>query len=145
MDRGIFDNPIAAGPNNYLYTQESGFDDDGSALTAYIESSQIDIGDGEYFSFISRMIPDLTFRGSTNASPTANITVKTRNSPGGTYVQSTSSAITKSASVPVEQFTDQVRLRLRGRSFAMRVESTASGVGWRLGSPRLDVRPDGRR
>lgn len=145
MDRGIFDNPIAAGPNNYLYTQESGFDDDGSALTAYIESSQIDIGDGEYFSFISRMIPDLTFRGSTNASPTANITVKTRNFPGGTYVQSTSSAITKSASVPVEQFTDQVRLRLRGRSFAMRVESTASGVGWRLGSPRLDVRPDGRR
>ena len=145
MDRGIFDQPIAAGPNNYLYSQETGFDDDGSALTAYIESSQIDIADGEQFSFIRRMIPDLTFRGSTAGSPSANITVKTRNFPGGNYLQSTSSAITKSASVPVEQFTDQVHLRLRGRSFAMRVESTASGVGWRLGSPRLDVRPDGRR
>ena len=145
MDRGIFDNPIAAGPNNYLYTQESGFDDDGSALTAYIESSQMDIGDGEQFSFIRRMIPDLTFRGSTAGSPSANITVKTRNFPGGNYLQSTSSAVTKSASVPVEQFTAQVHLRLRGRSFAMRVESTASGVGWRLGSPRLDVRPDGRK
>jgi hypothetical protein len=145
MDRGIFENPIAAGPNNYLYTQESGFDDDGSALTAYIESSQMDIGDGEQFSFIRRMIPDLTFRGSTAGSPSANITVKTRNFPGGNYLQSTSSAVTKSASVPVEQFTDQVHLRLRGRSFAMRVESTASGVGWRLGSPRLDVRPDGRK
>ena len=145
MDRGIFDQPIAAGPNNYLFSQEVGFDDDGSALTAFIESSQIDIGDGDQFAFIKRMIPDLTFRGSTAASPTANITVKTRNFPGGTYLQSTSSAVTKSASVPVEQFTDQVHLRLRGRSFAMRVESTASGVGWRLGSPRLDVRPDGRR
>ena len=145
MDRGIFDQPIAAGPNNYLYSQETGFDDDGSALTAYIESSQIDIADGEQFSFIRRMIPDLTFRGSTAGSPSANITVKTRNFPGGNYLQSTSSAVTKSASVPVEQFTDQVHLRLRGRSFAMRVESTASGVGWRLGSPRLDVRLDGRR
>ena len=145
MDRGIFDQPIAAGPNNYLYSQETGFDDDGSALTAYIESSQIDIADGEQFSFIRRMIPDLTFRGSTAGSPSANITVKTRNFPGGNYLQSTSSAVTKSASVPVEQFTDQVHLRLRGRSFAMRVESTASGVGWRLGSPRLDVRPDGRK
>ena len=145
MDRGIFDQPIAAGPNNYLYSQETGFDDDGSALTAYIESSQVDIGDGDQFAFIRRMIPDLTFRGSTAGSPSANITVKTRNFPGGNYLQSTSSAVTKSASVPVEQFTDQVHLRLRGRSFAMRVESTASGVGWRLGSPRLAVRPDGRR
>ena len=145
MDRGIFDQPIAAGPNNYLYSQETGFDDDGSALTAYIESSQVDIGDGDQFAFIRRMIPDLTFRGSTAGSPSANITVKTRNFPGGNYLQSTSSAVTKSASVPVEQFTDQVHLRLRGRSFAMRVESTASGVGWRLGSPRLDMRPDGRR
>jgi hypothetical protein len=145
MDRGIFDNPIAAGPNNYLYTQETGFDDDGSAFTAYIESSQIDIGDGDSFAFIRRMIPDLTFRGSTASSPTANFTIKTRNFPGGAYLNSTESAVTKTASVPVEQFTNQVNLRLRGRSFAMRIESDASGVGWRLGSPRLDIRPDGRR
>ncbi len=145
MDRGIFDNPIAAGPNNYLYTQETGFDDDGSAFTAYIESSQVDIGDGEQFAFIRRMIPDLTFRGSTAGSPSANITIKTRNFPGGNYLQSTASAVTKTASVPVEQFTNQVHLRLRGRSFAFRIESDDSGVSWRLGTPRLDVRTDGRR
>ena len=145
MDRGIFDNPIAAGPNNYLYTQETGFDDDGSAFTAYIESSQVDIGDGDQFAFIRRMIPDLTFRGSTASSPSANITIKTRNFPGGNYLQSTESAVTKTASVPVEQFTNQVHLRLRGRSFAFRIESDDSGVGWRLGSPRLDIRTDGRR
>ena len=145
MDRGIFDNPIAAGPNNFLYTQETGFDDDGSALTAYVESSQMDIGDGEQFSFIKRMIPDITFRGSTAGSPSAVMTLKTRNFPGGNYLQTEDSTVTKSASSPVEQFTDQVHVRLRGRSFAFRIESTASGVGWRLGSPRVDIRPDGRR
>ena len=145
IDRGIFDRPVAAGTDNYLYTQEQGFDADGSPITAYIESSQIDIGDGDQFAFIKRLIPDLTFRDSTAASPSANFTIKTRNFPGGDYLQSTEKAITKSASVPVEQFTDQVHLRLRGRSFAMRVESDEAGVGWRLGSPRLDIRPDGRR
>ena len=145
MDRGIFDQPIAAGPNNYLYSQETGFDDDGAAFTAYIESSQIDIGDGDSFAFIKRMIPDVTFRGSTAASPSANFTIKTRNFPGGDYLQSTEKQVAKTASVPVEQFTEQVHLRLRGRSFAMRVESDDSGVGWRLGSPRLDIRTDGRR
>jgi hypothetical protein len=145
MDRGIYDNPIAAGPNNYLYIQETGFDADGSAITAYIESSQIDIGDGDQFAFIKRLIPDLTFRDSTASSPSANFTIKTRNFPGGVYLQSNEKTVTKTASVPVEQFTDQVHLRLRGRSFAMRIESDDSGVGWRLGSPRLDIRPDGRR
>ncbi len=145
IDRGIFDQPVAAGTDNYLYTQEQGFDADGSPITAYIESSQIDIGDGDQFAFIKRLIPDLTFRDSTAASPSANFTIKTRNFPGGDYLQSTEKAITKSASIPVEQFTDQVHLRLRGRSFALRVESDESGVGWRLGSPRLDIRPDGRR
>jgi hypothetical protein len=145
MDRGIFDQPIAAGPGNYLYRQETGFDGDGTAITAYIESSQVDIGDGDQFAFIKRLIPDLTFRDSTASNPSANFTIKTRNFPGGNYLQSTESAVTKSASVPVEQFTDQVHLRLRGRSFAMRIESDDAGVGWRLGSPRLDIRPDGRR
>jgi len=145
MDRSIYDNPIAAGTDNYLYEQETGFDADGSALTAYIESSQIDLGDGEQFAFIRRMIPDITFRNSTALTPTVQMTLKTRNFPGGAYLQSTDKDIVKTASVPVEQYTDQVHVRLRGRSFALRVESDETGVGWRLGSPRVDVRPDGRR
>jgi len=145
MDRSIYDNPIAAGTDNYLYEQETGFDADGSALTAFIESSQIDLGDGEQFAFIRRMIPDVTFRNSTALVPTVQMTLKTRNFPGGAYLQSTEKDIVKTASVPVEQYTDQVHVRLRGRSFALRVESDEAGVGWRLGSPRVDVRPDGRR
>jgi hypothetical protein len=104
----------------------------------------MDIGDGNQFTFISRIIPDLTFRNSANGSG-ATLTLKTRNFPGGNYLNSDASSITKSATVPVEQFTEDARVRLRGRSFALRVESTTTGVGWRLGLPRVEIRPDGRR
>jgi len=148
IDRGVSEFPIAASTDGYLYNHETG-DDDGStnpvtAIAAHIESSQIDIGDGNQFSFISRIIPDLTFRGSANGS-SATLTLKTRNAPGGNYLQTESTTVTKSATVPVEQFTEDARVRLRGRSFALRVESTTTGIGWRLGSPRVDIRPDGRR
>ena len=148
MDRGVSELPIAASTDGYLYDHETG-DDDGStnpasAIAAHIESSQIDIGDGDKFTFVSRIIPDLTFKNSANDS-SAVLTLKTRNAPGGTYLQTQSSTVTKSASVPVEQFTQDERVRLRGRSFALRVESSNIGVGWRLGSPRIVIRPDGKR
>ena len=149
LDRGVNSDPIAAGSDHYLYLHEIGFDDGStspaSAITAYIESSQMDLGDGEQFVFMRRMIPDMTFRDSTNPSPSATMTLKVRNFPGVNYSNSNNSTISKTASVPVEQFTDQVFVRLRGRSFAFRIESDDTGIGWRLGSPRVDVRPDGRR
>jgi len=149
IDRGINTNPIAAGTDGYLYTHEVGNDDGStlpaSAINAYIESSQIDIGDGNNFMFIRRMIPDLTFRDSTGDSPTANFILKARNFPGAAYGDDYDSAVTRSATVPVEQFTNQVNVRLRGRSTAIRVESDETGVAWRLGSPRIDIRPDGER
>tara|TARA_R100001163_G_scaffold52968_1_gene40318 strand:- start:4290 stop:6200 length:1911 start_codon:yes stop_codon:yes gene_type:complete len=148
MDRGVGDYPIAASTDGYLYNHEIG-NDDGStspvtAINAHIESSQMDIGDGNQFSFITRIIPDLTFRDSVDNS-TATLTLKTRNAPGGNYLNTESSSVVKSATVPVEQFTEDARVRLRGRSFALRVESSTVGVTWRLGSPRIDIRPDGRR
>ena len=152
LDRGIETCPIAAGSHNHLYEHESGFDDGSTspstAISAHIESSQFDIGDGDNFTFINKLIPDLTFRNSSNTSPKATFTLKTRNFPGGKYLQSNNKAITQSAaatSTVVEQFTDQVHIRLRGRSFALRVDSEDTGVAWRLGSPRVDIRPDGKR
>ena len=149
LDRGVSSDPIAAGSDHYLYLHEVGFDDGSTspaqAITAYIESSQMDLGDGEQFVFMRRMIPDMTFRNSTNPTPSATMTLKVRNFPGVNYSNSNNSTISKTASVPVEQFTDQVFVRLRGRSFAFRIESDDTGIGWRLGSPRVDVRPDGRR
>jgi len=149
IDRGINQTPIAASTDGYLYLHESSNDDGStlppSAIEAHIESSQIDIADGDNFAFIRRLIPDVTFRDSTADNPQVDFTIKARNFPGGNYLQSDDAAVTKSASVPVEQFTDQVHLRLRGRSFAVRLDSDDTGVAWRLGSPRLDVRQDGRR
>jgi len=149
IDRGINQTPIAASTDGYLYLHESSNDDGStlppSAIEAHIESSQIDIADGDNFAFIRRLIPDVTFRDSTADNPQVDFTIKARNFPGGNYLQSDDAVVTKSASVPVEQFTDQVHLRLRGRSFAVRLDSDDTGVAWRLGSPRLDVRQDGRR
>ena len=144
IDRGVDLFPIAAG-GQYLYLHERGNDDDGSAMTSYIESSQIDIEDGDHFAFISRVIPDLTFTGSAAESPKADFTVKVRRFPGANYDNSNSNEVVRSSTTPVEQFTNQVYTRLRGRSFALRVESDESGVQWRLGAPRLDIRRDGRK
>jgi hypothetical protein len=149
VDRGINQYPIAASTDNKLYYHEFGQDDGStnpaSAISANIESSQIDIGDGDKFTFIRRLIPDVTFRDSTNETPRANLVVKTRNFPGVTFSETSSDTVSQSASSPIELFTEQVHLRLRGRSFAFRIESDITGVMWRLGTPRLDIRPDGRR
>ena len=149
VDRGVHRNPIAAHTDGYLYYHEDGFDDGSttpaSAITANIESSQIDMGDGAQFTLVRRLIPDITFRDSENATPSANFTVKVRNFPGANFSESVSGSTAQSSTTPVEQYTNQTHLRLRGRSFALRVESTDKGVGWRLGATRLDIRPDGRR
>ncbi len=149
LDRGVNDDPISAGEDGYLYLQEIGYDDGStspaSAITAYIESSQVSIGEGDRFVFMRKVLPDLTFDGSTSDSPSANFIFQARNFPGGNYLQSNTSAVTRTATAPVEQFTDQVNLRLRGRSFALKVQSTTTGTSWRLGTPRVDIRQDGRQ
>lgn len=149
LDRGINTNPIATDRNGLVYLHESGFDDatvqPPVPIPAYIESSQIDIGDGNEFLFIRRLIPDVTFMDSSVETPTVTMTLKARNFPGGSYRTSDASTVSRSAVVPVEQFTEQAHVRLRGRSFALRVESDQEGIAWRLGSPRVDIRPDGER
>lgn len=149
LDRGVESFPIAASTDHALYFHERGFDDGStspaSAITAYIESSQMSMGEGDNFVFLRKLIPDLTFRDSTAAAPSATMTLEARNFPGGPYLQTNSKTVTKTASVPVEQWTNQVNVRLRGRSFAFKIETTDTGVGWRLGSPRVEVQPDGMR
>ena len=149
LDRGVETFPIAASTDHALYYHELGTDDGStipaSGITAFIESSQMDIGDGDQFVFLRRLIPDMTFRDSTNQTPQATMTLKARNYPGGAYLQTNSKTVEKTASVPVEQFTDQVNVRLRGRSFAFKIETTDTGIAWRLGSPRVEIQPDGMR
>ena len=145
IDRGVRSFPIAAG-SSYLYDHENGYDDDGSAMTSFIESAPMDIGDGDKFSLISKVIPDITFDGSTNlSSPQATFSVKTRNFPGSNFNETASGIATRTSTTPVEQFTNQLHLRARGRSFAFRIDSNALGSKFKLGSPRINIRPDGRQ
>ena len=94
--------------------------------------------------FVSRIIPDITFRNSTT-DPLATFTLKARNYPGGSYFGTSNNEVVRTATVPVQQFTEQSFIRVRGRSVALRVESNQVNTAWRLGSPRIDVRPDGKR
>tara|TARA_R110000822_G_scaffold335_1_gene1450 strand:+ start:185 stop:2068 length:1884 start_codon:yes stop_codon:yes gene_type:complete len=145
-DKGIRRFPIGAG-SQYLYDHENGNDDDGSAMTASIESSQMDIGDGYQFSFIKQLIPDVSFEGSTagGSDPNLTFTMQSRTGPGSPYNNNSGGTSTRTATTPVEQFTDVLNIRLRGRSFSMKLESTSQGVAWKLGTPRIDIRPDGRK
>ena len=144
LDRGIRNLPQATG-NQYLYNQEVGYDDDGSAMTSFIESASIDIGDGDKFMFLKQVIPDIKFSGSTNVNPDVSFTMKSKNNPGADFNESTSNTAQRSATSPVEQFTEKLNYRLRGRSFALRIDSTSLGTKYKLGTPRVDIREDGRR
>jgi hypothetical protein len=145
LDRGTRTFPIAVA-DGYIYNHEFGYDDDGVAMDSFIESAPIDIGDGDHFTYIRRIIPDLTFNGSTAlSSPQADFTIKARNFPGEDFGNTATGTTTRTQTTPVEEFTNQLDLRIRGRSFAIRVESSALGSKWKLGSPRADIRQDGRR
>lgn len=141
LDAGGEQYPVATGLDNHLYNHELGFDDGStdpsSAITAYVQSSPMDLGDGQQFVFVSRMIPDVGFRDSTAIPPTLDITTRVRNYSNGNYTRTTTST--------VDPDTNIVHLRLRGREFTLKAESDGLGVGWRLGSMRYDIRPDGRR
>jgi hypothetical protein len=121
------------------------------AIDAYVQSSDFDIGDGHNFGFVWRLIPDLTFDGSTSAAPTANFTVRPRNFPGNNYSTSNNPSVISANSYVtqttynIQQFTQQVYVRIRGRQMAFKISSSDLGTQWQLGAPRIDVRPDGRR
>lgn len=147
-DNALSNLPIAASTDGYLYFHENGIDDGStnppSPISSFIESSAIDIGDGDQFMFVSRVIPDLTFRNSTS-TPQATFTISAREYPGTAFDQTNSGVTVRSSTAPVEQFTEQLFFRLRGRSIALKVSSARLGTEWRLGTPRADMRTDGRR
>jgi len=124
------------GGNNYLYEQEVGYDADGEAMTAYIESGDLEMAEGEYLMFMSRIIPDFTFNGN-QSDATANIVIKGSDFPLEAATTLSTSVVTPSST--------QSYVRNRARHSIVRVESTGSGYGWRLGDLRFDMQPDGRR
>tara|TARA_R110002020_G_scaffold325163_1_gene540807 strand:- start:380 stop:820 length:441 start_codon:yes stop_codon:yes gene_type:complete len=146
---------MAATYNNNVVNHEDGIDDNetgtAAGISSFISSAQFDLEDGHKFAFIQKVYPDVTFDGSTVDSPSATLSLfaaqnsgSGRNSPaseGGTNTGS----ITRTATAPIEAFTSRLDLRVRGRQLALKIESSDLGVKWQLGSPRLEMRPDGRR
>jgi hypothetical protein len=160
LETGILNYPVAAQYNaatdtGTLLYHEVGVDDGSGATTlpidAYVQSSDFDIGDGHNFGFVWRILPDVNFNGSNVNNPSVTMTIRPRVNSGTPYgvadnpqVQSAQNYSNVSV-YNVQQFDGQVYTRLRGRQLAFRIESKGLGVAWQLGSPRMDIRPDGRR
>ncbi len=149
IDRGLEDYPRSAATDGYVYFHEIGQDDGStnppSPILSYIESSPVEIGQGDQFGFAWRMIPDLDFRNSSAPNPTVNFILETQDFSGSNFNQFANNNTTLTATLPIAQFTDQTYFRLRGRMLTLRVQSEEVGVAWRLGIPRVDIRTDGRR
>lgn len=155
VDARLREKPIAAAGNGKLLYHESGTDDGETStlqpIHAYIESADFDLGDGNNFSLVDRIIPDVNFDGSTSAAPAITMAVRPRQFPGSAYGTSGSPSVTSAnnfsaqRTYEVQQFTPQVFVRVRGRQLALRIESNVLGTAWQMGVPRLGIRQDGRR
>ena len=156
LDSGLRNFPIAATYDYNLVNQESGVDDNTTdvtvAIDSYISSSEFDIDDGHNFGFVYRILPDLTFRGSTGSNtPQVTMTLIPLQNSGSGYNTPQSeggnsyATIQRIATAPVEEFTGQVFVRVRGRQMVFKVQGAQIGTQWQLGAPRIDVKSDGRR
>lgn len=139
--------PLSSTQDGLIVYHEFG-NDDGAVnpvqpIYAHIQSSDIDIDDGDKMSFVWRMIPDLAFDGSTTPNPIVDFGLAPRKNPGADYMQEPMLGVQRMKTTPVETFTEYVYTRVRGRQIALRVSSDTMGTHWRLGTPRVDVQPDG--
>jgi hypothetical protein len=155
LDSGLRPYPVAATYSYNIVNHESGVDDNETATTlpieSYVGSAEFDLDDGHTFCYVWRVLPDITFRGSTATNPSVVMTLLPMKNSGSGYTTPASTGgenfadVTRSAVLPIEAFTGQIFTRVRGRQLVMRIESSDLGVTWQLGAPRLDMRPDGRR
>jgi len=147
--------PVATNYYGQLIYHENGVNDGttnpASPINSFIQSSDFDIGDGNNFGFVWRIVPDINFTGSYNPNPTVNMTLLPRQNPGNNYGSSNNPNIvsqqnyTQEREYLIQTFTPQIYVRARGRQMALKIQSTGLGVQWQSGSQRLDIRPDGRR
>jgi len=159
IDSTLLTYPIAAVPNttygNTLVYQEYGLNDNTTGtdnpIDSYITSAEFDIEDGDHFGFVKRILPDVTFRKSTTSNPVVTMTlIPMQNSGSGYNIPqsqggSNVATVTRTATAPIEQFTGQVFIRLRGRQMIFKIEGNQLNLQWQLGTPRLDIQKDGMR
>jgi hypothetical protein len=155
LDSALRQHPMAATYSYNIVFHEQGNDDNETGTTlpinAVIETTEFDIDDGDHFGFVWRIVPDITFRGSDTASPQVTMTLIPMQNSGSGFNDpislggNSNATVVRTATVPIEEFTGQVYVRVRGRQMIMKVESNQLGCAWQLGSPRIDIKQDGRR
>ena len=161
LDSGSRNFPFAITTNNIMVDHEAAVDNGEtnppSAITSYIQSSDFDLGDGNNYGFVWRMVPDITFDGSNTAgtttlNPTVTFSMLPRQNPGAGYGSAPNPSVTSDnnysgaeKTYTVQEFTELVYTRVRGRQMAFKIESNSRGTQWQLGVPKIDIRPDGRR
>ena len=155
LDTPLRNFPTAAGYNGQIIDHENGVDDGTtnppSPISSYIQSADINIGDGHNYAFAWRMIPDITFDGSYVNNPAVTFTLRPRQNPGSNYSAGDAPTVTSTQNYTgqrnytVQQFTQIIYVRVRGRQMAFKISSEGLGVQWQLGVPSIDIRPDGRR
>jgi hypothetical protein len=139
---------VATDPTTWtgiIYNQEQGTNDGALPMEAYITSSDFDIGDGEQFTLMKRIIPDVDFNGSTAEAPEVTMKIKPHNFPGSRYITNMGTESQRVISTTVNQYTPQIFIRARARQLGFEIRSTDLDVQWQLGAPRIDGRPDGKR
>jgi len=141
LDSSLRQFPVGA-DTSVIYNHENGLDANGSAMSSFITSSDFDITDGDRYMLTHRIIPDLSFLGSTSDNPTVSMVIRPRNFSGSAVGPEESSNVIEAS---VGQYTEQVFIRARARQIGFKISSNSLGTTWKLGSPRLDGRPDGRR
>ena len=155
LDSGLRTHPMAATAINNIVYHELGNDDNATEtsvpINSVIETAEFDIDDGDHFGFVWRILPDITFDGSDTASPQVTMTLIPMQNSGSGYNDpislggNSNATVVRTATVPIEEFTGQVYVRVRGRQMIMKIENNQLGCAWQLGSPRIDIRQDGRR
>ena len=165
LDSGIRQNPMGTfingaddvgNPTGTVIYHELGTDDQSTAtpapIVSFVQSSDFDIGDGHNFALVWRMLPDVNFNGSNVNQPSVVMTLRPRQNSGSPYINDIDLATVQSdqnyttyPQYTIQEFTGQVYTRLRGRQMAFRISSDGIGVAWQLGTPRIDIKNDGRR
>ena len=149
LDAWFEDTPLAGAADGFIYAHETGATDGSQdppiGLHSWLKSSVFEIGNGQDFMLVSRMIPDVDFSGSSATNPSVNMTFALRDYPGSAFVQGPDDLVTRSVELPIEEYTAKVDKRFRARSVQIGIEAVEPGTAWSLGVTRLYAAPDGQR
>jgi len=163
VDAGVNRFPLATS-GGYIYSHENGPNNGQPlgaaplAISSYIESAFMDIDEGQFYMLTKRVIPDVDFTASQTVNPVTGATlvpavdmaIAVTKFPGAETQTTdvTGATLTRgvtTATGTIDQYTNQVFIRARGRQMNFKISSNTVGTQWQLGDSRVDAKPAGMR